>query len=110
MEIHITREVGAQRLPAASGEWSARDSSGQLTHFSWSSRVRDGTLAAVDTRVFASYGVDTQLARLQRALDDVADHIPADAETTRLGADVMVWRNGREATSVALFSHARRVR
>jgi hypothetical protein len=109
MEIHITREVGVHRLPAPRGEWSARDRQGQLNLFSWSSRVRDGTLGAVDTRVFASYGIDTQLARLQRALDDVADHVPDDAETTRLGADVVVWRNGAEPTTVTFVSQVRRV-
>ena len=63
------------------GEWSARDASGQLRHFSWHDRVRDPVLASLDQRVFASYGVDAQLARVGRALDDVADHVPEDGET-----------------------------
>jgi hypothetical protein len=109
MEIHLTREVGGLRVNAPRGEWSARSRSGQLRHFSWRDRVRDGTLAAVDTRVFASYGIDAQLARLQHALDDVVDHVPDDAETTRLGATVVVWKNGGNPTPVTLSSHARPV-
>jgi hypothetical protein len=109
IEIHLTREVGDRRVNAPRGEWSARSRSGQLTHFSWRDRVRDGTLAAIDTRVFASYGVDAQLARLQHALDDVADHVPDDAETARLDADVLVWKNGRDPSPVTLFSHRRPV-
>jgi hypothetical protein len=109
MEIHLTREVAGRRLGVARGEWSAHSLSGQLSHFSWRDRVRDATLAAVDTRVFASYGVDAQLARLQHALDDVADHVADDAETSRLGADVVVWKNGRDPVTVTVFSHTRRV-
>lgn len=94
IEIHLWRDTtsGPERAPG--GDWSARDESGQRRHFSWRDRVRDPTLAAVDARVFASYGVDAQLARLQRALDDVAIHIPEDAETRRLRAEVVVRKNG----------------
>jgi hypothetical protein len=107
MEVHLTREAGGKQVPAPRGEWSAHDRSGQLRHFSWHDRVRDGILAALDNRVFASYGLDTQLARLQRALDDVVDHIPEDAETTRLGAEVSVSKNGREPVTIVLLSRAR---
>ena len=69
--------------------------------------MRDPILASLDQRVFASYGADTQLARVGRALDDVADHVPEDGETTRLRAEVIVWRNGREPTTTLLESHAR---
>jgi hypothetical protein len=71
--------------------------------------VRDAILASLDVRVFASYGVDTQLARLQRALDDVADHVPEDGETTRLRADVVVRKNGGAPVARTLVSHARAV-
>jgi hypothetical protein len=110
MEIHLLREVAGVRSPVAHGEWSARDRSGQIHHFSWHDRVHDKILAAVDTQpFFASYGLDAQLARLQQALDDVADHIPADAETTRLGAEVIARKNGREPGTVTLFSHSRQL-
>jgi hypothetical protein len=110
IEIHLSRELrgGGPAAAAPRGEWSASDAGGQLRHFSWRDRVRDSLLGALDTRVFASYGADTQLARLQRALDDVADHTPEDADTLRLRADVIVQRNGGEPTYVTLFSHARR--
>jgi hypothetical protein len=110
IEIHLNRRVGGTRLDAPRGEWSARSHSGQLSHFSWRDRVRDANLSTLDTRVFASYGVDAQLARLERALDDVADHIPDDGETLRLGAEVIVWKNGRDPITVSLLSHARPVR
>jgi hypothetical protein len=108
MEIHLVRDVGGLRVPAPHGEWTARDRLGQLHGVAWHDRVRDRALSAIDTRVFASYGVDAQLARLQRALDDVANHIPDDAETTRLVADVVVRKNGRDPSTVTLFGHARR--
>jgi hypothetical protein len=90
MEIHLWREVDGRWVLAPRGEWSAHDDSGQLRHFSWRDRVRDPVLAPVDARVFASYGAETQLARVARALDDAADHLPEDAETERLRAEIVV--------------------
>jgi hypothetical protein len=110
IEIRLFRVVKGGTVRAPAGEWSARDADGQLRHFSWHDRVRDPVLGSLDARVFASYGVDAQLARLQRALDDVADHLPEDADTLRLRADVLVARNGREPTPAILESHARQVR
>jgi hypothetical protein len=109
IEIHLARLVRGSPMPAPRGEWSAQDRSGQLRHFRWVDRVRDGTLGAVDTRVFASYGIDTQLARLQHALDDVADHVPEDAETKQFVAQVVIRKNGREPSAVTVSSHARPV-
>ena len=103
LEIHLWRDTASGPVRALGGEWSASDESGQRRHFSWRDRVRDPTLAAVDARVFASYGVDAQLARLQRALDDVAIHIPEDAETLRLRAEVTVRKNGG-APAVTILS------
>jgi hypothetical protein len=109
LRIQLSRELeGGAVVPAPRGEWAARDSAGQLRHFSWRDRVRDPVLAAIDADVFASYGVVAQLARLQHALDDVADHIPEDDETVRLQADVAVSLNGREPTPARLTSHLRR--
>jgi hypothetical protein len=110
LEIRLSREFDGHVVPAPGGEWSARDAEGQLRHFAWHDRVRDPILSTVDAEVFASYGVDAQLARLQRALDDVADHVPEDGETTRLRADVMVRKNGRGAEARTLESHERPVR
>jgi hypothetical protein len=108
IEIHLSRETARGDVPALRGEWGARDPSGQLRHFTWRDRIRDPVLGSLDARIFASYGVDAQLARLQRALDDVADHVPEDGETVRLRADVRVWKNGRSPSTVTLTSHLRR--
>ena len=108
IEIHLSRETSRGDLAAPGGEWSARDASGQQRHFSWRDRIREPLLGAVDERIFASYGVDTQLARLQRALDDVVAHVPEDGERRRLRADVRVWKNGRPPSTVTLTSHARK--
>jgi hypothetical protein len=107
LEIRLWRETAGGATRAARGEWSARDTAGQLRHFSWRDRVRDPILSSIDTRVFASYGVDAQLARLGHALDDVADHVPEDAETRRLVAEVAVRRNGGAPRIVTLQSKAR---
>jgi hypothetical protein len=107
--MHLEREVAGGVVPTAAGEWSARDASGQLRHFSWRDRVHDPELRALDRRIFASYGAGTQLARLQRALDDVAAHIPEDGETVRLRADVTVWKNGHEPVTHTLESRPREV-
>jgi hypothetical protein len=107
LEIHLSRVTSNGLADAPSGEWSARDADGQLRHFSWHDRVRDPILAPLGTRVFASYGVDAQLARLQAALDDVAEHIDGDDETRGLRADVRVWKNGREPYSTTLQSRVR---
>jgi hypothetical protein len=110
LEIHLSRVVDGATVPALRGEWAAKDELGQLRHFSWRDRVRDPVLESIDVPLFASYGLDAQLSRLQRALDDVADHIGQDDETLRLRADVLVSKNGRDPTTATLFSHARRGR
>jgi hypothetical protein len=107
LEIHLFRDTRMGSVPAPRGDWSAHDGSGQLRHFTWRDRVHDPVLASIDARVFASYGVDTQLARLGRALDDVADHVAEDAETLRLRAEVIVRKNGGDPVTVRLESHAR---
>jgi hypothetical protein len=107
IEIRLWRETAVGAVRAPGGEWSARDAAGQLRHFSWRDRVRDPILSSIDARVFASYGVDAQLGRLGRALDDVAGHVPEDAETRRLRAEVIVRRNGGDAATVTLQSRAR---
>ncbi len=107
LQIQLARVTKSGERPAAGGEWSARDLSGQLRHFAWRDRVRDPVLSSLDVRVFASSGAATQLARLQRALDDVADHIPEDEETLRLVAHVTVWQNGRDPVTTTLESPLR---
>jgi hypothetical protein len=107
MQVRLGRVTARGEQPAPAGEWSARDAAGQLRHFSWRDRVRDPVLSSLDARVFAGYGASTQLARLQRALDDVADHTPDDAETVRLVAHLTIWHNGRDPATSTLESHVR---
>jgi hypothetical protein len=112
LEIHLFRETGPSSgtpIRALRGDWSAHDRSGQLRHFSWRDRVRDPVLGSIDVRVFASYGVDAQLARLGHALDDVAEHIADDAETRQLRAEVVVRKNGAAPVTVQLTSLPRRL-
>jgi hypothetical protein len=110
LEIHLSRVTANATLPALRGEWAARDFTGQLRHFSWRDRVRDPVLEPLDTTVFASYGTSAQLARLQRALDDVAEHVEQDDETLQFRADVSMSKNGREPQTATLFSHRRQGR
>jgi hypothetical protein len=111
IEIHVQRVLRDTRaVPAPGGEWSAHDASGQLRHFSWRDHVPDPVLSQLDARVFASYGADAQLARLQRALDYASEHIEDDNETALLRAKVFVWRNGREPELLTLSGPLRELR
>jgi hypothetical protein len=107
LEIHLSRVTAGGVVPLPRGEWTVAGPGGDVRHFSWHDRVRDPVLSALDTRVFASYGVDAQLARLQRALDDVEAHLDGDRETIRLRADVMVSKNGREPVPAVLLGRPR---
>ncbi|HMJ51681.1 MAG TPA: hypothetical protein VK540_06375 [Polyangiaceae bacterium] len=89
------------------GAWEARDESGTVRHFRWSDRVHDPILRILGRPVHASYGVAAQLFRLQKALDDVVDHLPGDSETVGLVADVRIWQNGRDRYETRLESRAR---
>lgn len=110
--IRLSRQVlgpdGREIAVPTNGRWEARDESGTRRSFSWTDRVRDPILATLGRPVHASYGVDAQLFRLQKALDDVASHLPGDDETRAIAADVEVRRNGREPTILHL--EARRAR
>lgn len=83
---------GTVRVPVRDGRWLARDRAGVLHGFRWDDRVKDGNLFPWGAPVHASYGANAQLERLARALNDVASHVPDDAETFRLVADVAVQR------------------
>lgn len=113
IQIDLSRDVvapsgqGVVRVPVESGRWLARDQDGVLHRFRWDERVTDGNLFPYGQPVHASYGAAAQLERLGLALDDVARHIPEDAETVRLIADVTVRKNGRRPTHVELTSRYR---
>jgi hypothetical protein len=106
-EVEAPSGHGTLAVHAYNGEWEARSADGTLHRFSWRDRVKIPALAAFDTTLEAGYGAAAQIARMQAALDDVAEHTPNDAETERLLADVIVKRNGREPTVVHLASAPR---
>jgi hypothetical protein len=92
----VATEGGAEAVVPTDGAWEARDERGAVHSFRWTDRIKDPILATLGRQVHASYGVDTQLFRLQLALDDVAAHLAGDAETRALVADVEVRQNGRD--------------
>ncbi len=98
--IHLSRRVrgaeGRDVVVPTAGRWEARDERGDTRSFSWNDRVKDPVLGSLDREVHAAYGVDAQLYRLQKALDDVIGHADHDVETLSLVADVVVRQNGRE--------------
>jgi len=100
---------GTVGVPVDGTTWTARDARGVLHRFDWRDRVREPALTYFGGTIHASYGADAQLARFQAALDDVAAHIPQDAETQQLGIEVDVRKNGRQATHVSLTSAPRHV-
>jgi len=104
LEITLFREVErggvTELLPIPDGEWDAPDGTGTIHHFSWNDRVRVSPLWRLGVSVHASYGLDAQLFRLERALEDVATHTPLDHETRALVAVAETVRNGRPAGSV----------
>lgn len=103
--VGLFREVDGQRIHVDNGIWGAKTLDGRVHRFSWYDRVWPYWI--FDQETTASYGAATQLARLQAALDDVAAHVPDDAETTRFLLDVTVRRNGREPVVYHLTSKER---
>jgi len=111
IKVVLYREVdgegGRTQVHVDDGVWSARDAGGMARRFNWYERVRT-PYWAFDRETHASYGAAAQLTRLQAAVDDVAAHIPDDAETRRLIVEVTVRRNGREPQVHRLTSPERR--
>src|SRR6188768_2178554 len=101
LKISLFRKVqrrGHSRLVAirADGTWESKDRSGTRHSYRWQDRVHYGPLSTLGQFVHASYGLDAQLFRLQFALRDVVQHLPADDETLALIAEVDTLENGRE--------------
>jgi hypothetical protein len=111
INVHLMRRVasanGTALVDVANGAWVAvaPDGARRTTH--WRDRVKVGALSTFDHDLFASYGVEAQLARLRAALDDVALHSPDDTETKQLVARVTVKKNGHAPTVVDLESVTR---
>jgi hypothetical protein len=111
MKVALYREIAAAdgartRVHVEDGTWAARDDAGVLRRFSWYDRVWPN-LGVFDRETAASYGADAQIARLRGAVEDVAAHIPEDAETRRLVLDVTIRKNGRPPVAVTLTSPER---
>jgi hypothetical protein len=108
--VRLSREIdapsghGTVLLDVPDGVWTAKDAQGSPHRFSWGSRVKEPALSTFGTTIHASYGAAAQLQRLGAALDDVASHIPEDAETRALDLDVTVKKNGRPASVVRLVA------
>lgn len=97
------RRRGVERaLKIVDGSWRARTPSGERRTFRWADRVRYGALLRTGEFVHATYGLDAQVFRLQRALEDVAAHLEEDAETLALVAEVDTLKNGRPGEHLSL--------
>ena len=108
IDVHLARVVkGRGEVPVDDGTWVASDTSGQRRTFRWRDRVPQPALSTFDTPIHASYGSEAQLARLRMALDDVALHTAADADTLELVLEIAVRRNGREPVKVRMVSARR---
>ena len=112
IKIVLYREVKGEdgqpkRVHVTDGAWSARDAGGLERSFAWTDRVRRRELALFDTEMSTKYGTNAQVARLQAALDDVATHMPDDADTRRFLLDVTVRQNGRDPYVIHLASAER---
>jgi hypothetical protein len=90
----VSTAEGERNVPT-DGRWEAKDESGARRRFTWNDRVQDPILGTLGREMHASYGVEAQLFRLQKALDDVTSHLDHDTETAALFADVEVRQNGR---------------
>jgi hypothetical protein len=107
MSIHLSRRVAAGVVDAPGGEWIAAGPDGRQHRIAWRDRVKDPLLSNLDVTMQAAYGERAQRARIQAALDDVAAHIPDDAETRALLADVTIRKNGRDPFTIQLTSAPR---
>lgn len=109
IDIRLFRRVRGRRapVPIVNGTWEARDATGAVHAFRWGDRVKDPVLRVLDKPVHAKYGLEGQLFRLERALEDVLAHLPDDAETTGLIASVGTLKNGRFPTKVRLEAERR---
>jgi hypothetical protein len=101
VSVHLSRELaapggGLRVVDVDNGEWPARDKDGQMHHVRWRDRVIEPNLATFDATMQAAYSASAQVARWRAALDDVAAHLPEDAETKRLLLDVTIRHNGHE--------------
>jgi hypothetical protein len=111
LKFELFRSVKSRRgerlLPVQAGAWTARGPDGVEHEFRWADRVPVQGLQPGSDFIHATYGLDAQLFRLQRALDDVASHTREDAETRALVAVAQGLKNGRATGEVRLTSARR---
>ena len=110
LRYELYRVVDGRTVPVPDGEWNAKDSMGTLRHFSWKDRVRRRELCSFGVEIVASYGVDTQTARLRAALDDVLEAATDDTETEKLVMRVTTRKNGHDPETFTLETAPRHVR
>ncbi|HEY2510778.1 MAG TPA: hypothetical protein VGI39_07980 [Polyangiaceae bacterium] len=107
---HLSREVeapsghGTVDVPVRGGEWVAHDGRGEPRRFRWRDRVTSPNLSTFDATLHAAYSAAAQVERWHAALDDVAAHLPEDAETRGLKLELVVSKNGREAVTYRFAS------
>jgi hypothetical protein len=87
-----------RRLPIDDGEWAG---------YSWNDLVGVPRLTDPDRTRHASAGAAATIDFLDEALDWVADHTPADTETSYLEAEVTWFHNTRGPFHTVLRSDAR---
>jgi hypothetical protein len=106
LSFALQRKVRGKRrpVPVVDDAWWAKGRDGQLRRFAWNDRVRYRILARSGVTVHASRGLEGQLFRLQRALDDVAAHLHDDVQTQALIAVVTASHNGRREHELRLVA------
>lgn len=106
LTIHLLREEERRHkrvlIPVPGGRWRAPDASGRWHEHAWGDRVRYQPLGTLEREVHARYGLDGQLFHLKAALKDVVAHLPDDARTLALVADVETKRNGVRGETLRL--------
>jgi hypothetical protein len=98
MRLRLYRRTAAGTFPVASdGRYVAHDGAGLATMRSVTERIRREDLMPRDQWMFASYGADAALFRVQAALNDLAQHQGStDHETLGWAAEVEIRRNGAD--------------
>ena len=112
LSASLTRVVevpggGTREVPVKDGEWVARGASGRTHAVRWRDRVIEPNLATFGVTMHAAYSAATQIERWRAALDDVAAHLPDDAETKRLHLELVVRKNGREPVTYSFDAEPR---
>ncbi len=105
IQVRLFRHIdGTGPVEVEGGEWTARDARGVLHRFTWGARVREPNLSTFGVTMHAAYGGAAQVQRWHAAIEDVAKHIPEDAETRALELELTIRKNGRAETVTHLLA------